>query len=91
MADNLFDLSTVEVPLKYTALLPLPKPNVDDLKDLVGDLVPVYIRRAYWDAILGIQHTHKGETHIGDDPEALADDPDDHGPCSSRGFYDYTY
>ncbi|KAK4308972.1 hypothetical protein Pmani_019377 [Petrolisthes manimaculis] len=84
--DSLFNLSAVVVPLKYTALIPLPKPKVDDLKDLVADLVPAYIQRAYWDAILGIQPTPEGGTLNGDDPEALVDDP-----CSSHGYYDYTY
>ncbi|KAK4298974.1 hypothetical protein Pmani_028716 [Petrolisthes manimaculis] len=86
--DSLFNLSAVVVPRKYTALIPLPKPKVDDLKDLVADLVPAYIQRAYWDAILGIQPTPEGGTLNGDDPEALVDDPD---PCSSHGYYDYTY
>ena len=75
------------VPLKYAALIPLPRPKLDDLKDLVAGLVLPYFRREYWDAILGIQDT-PSNTLSGDDPEALADDPD---PCSSRGFYGYIY
>ncbi|KAK4314251.1 hypothetical protein Pmani_014405 [Petrolisthes manimaculis] len=86
--DSLFNLSAVVVPRKYTALIPLPKPKVDDLKDLVADLVLAYIQRAYWDAILGIQPTPEGGILSGDDTKALVDDPDS---CSSHGYYDYTY
>lgn len=88
IGDCLFNLSAVSVPQKYTALIPLPKPKMDDLKDLVYDLVPAYIQRAYWDTLLGIRHPTEGNTLNGVDPDDLADGPD---PCSSHGYYDYTY
>ena len=86
--NRLFDLSAVIIPQKYTNLITLPKPKVDDLKDLITDLVPPYIRRQYWDAVLESQYTADGDEHSVDDPEAVVDDP---LPCSSHRLYDYTY
>ena len=89
-AESAFNLSSKPVPRKYATLLPLPRPKLEDLKVLVSELVPPYLRRRYWDKILGINESEDDE----DDPEPRLDDDDedenDNGePLMGADLYDY--
>lgn len=90
-ADETLNLSQYNVPRKYERLIPLSKPKLNDLKVLVGDLVPPYIRRRYWDAILEMAPEQNGR-HGADDSEADGLDFRPDTDCefeSERCFYDY--
>lgn len=94
-ADKAFNLGRCDIPQKYTELIPLAKPKLQDLKVLVNELVPPFIRRRYWDKILG-QTTADPEANPDSDAEAL-DDPDpnpwdinhEDEDLGDRGFFDY--
>ncbi|KAK4323209.1 hypothetical protein Pmani_006088 [Petrolisthes manimaculis] len=74
-AESAFNLSNKLVPRKYASLLPLARPKIEDLKVLVSELVPPYLKRRYWDRILGINI--EDEEDDVDDPETELDDGND--------------
>lgn len=87
--DAAFNLSQYNVPRKYERLIPLSKAKVDDLKVLVGDLVPPYIQRTYWDSILEMAAEPNGSCNPHAD-EAETDGQDiDEENVSEGDFYDY--
>ncbi|KAK4317750.1 hypothetical protein Pmani_011188 [Petrolisthes manimaculis] len=85
-AESAFNLSNKLVPRKYASLLPLARPKIEDLKVLVSGLVPPYLKRRYWDRILGINI--EDEEDDVDDPETELDDGNDE-PLMTADFYDY--
>lgn len=97
-ANDAFNLSICDVPPKYIKPIPLAKPKLEDLKVLVRDLVPAYIRRKYWDGILGNtaasednnenidEEEHDDELH---DLDPLIDNEPREDSMCMRGFYDY--
>lgn len=96
-ADQDFNLSRYDVPPKYKGPIPLAKPKIEDLKVLVGDLVPRYIQRKYWDRILNTpvtsdvsDDTNNDSDHSETDNGHQTRDMDSEEAESSRGFYDYT-
>ncbi|KAK3887931.1 hypothetical protein Pcinc_007981 [Petrolisthes cinctipes] len=85
-AESTFNLSNKLVPRKYASLIPLARPKIEDLKVLVSELVSPYLKRRYWDRILGI-NTEDEENDV-DDPETKLDDDNDE-PLMTADFYDY--
>ncbi|KAK4325167.1 hypothetical protein Pmani_004320 [Petrolisthes manimaculis] len=85
-AESAFNLSNKLVPRKYSSLLPIARPKIEDLKVLVSELVSPYLKRRYWDRILGINI--EDEEDDVDDPETELDDGNDE-PLMTADFYDY--
>lgn len=69
-ATTRFDLSTVPVPRKYLAPLPLKPAKLKDLRELLPGLVPTYFMDHYWTNIIG-EVDRSSNVEEEDDPEVM--------------------
>lgn len=84
--EMLFDLTNINVPQKYTSLIPLDSKKLEDIKLLVSTLVPPEIKEQYWDRILNIVREDDGGLEEGVEN---IDDPNDEDPFLSGDIFDY--